>query len=812
MIKTNSTFYLAILMSGGAIISSPTAMANEDYYVSGAPKGFENFITFARGPISIQIPGASPLLLTADYRFGEVKVTLDDSQEKLRVYLEKNAVKSQIINEIINNLNNGVLNSALCVGDTKKCTIAQASIDFVFDFDSRKMRLFLSPTYFSQRTQSVSYIDGNNNNLGLINNFNAFTSAWNEQGLSLTINDDTFVSLPYGHLRSDLSYHADANDSDIDANELSYNLDIRRHSLGLGRFKYEKDINSTAFLNYEVTPDKYAVYFGTSERLMINGTRQHQSLGFYASEQGTLKILRDDKVILQRNTLEGQGNISYGDLPSGIYDVDIVLETAGQELSRERKTIVNVSQFSLPKGEWDYSIQGGQYIHSAFSLDADDSLDNQAYLKSAVSFRPVEPIMVGSELITSGSDYNVKFGVLGYLSNDINTQLVSSIFQNRSNYLRFLVNAGTATLDYSDYNYYPDSHNRNPNLASYLLGEVSYRNLSISQSFTLGSGAGYASLYYRDEHDYTPLGEESEYTGVTLGYTIPFMWKSTLNWSANYAFSKSSSDNWQAGINWAIPIGDSSNARTSVLVNQDHNQVRVGAERRWDINEQTKATLSTGVQHEDNELTYDASGTIDAQRSWGETSLYAYTDNRGSRGVTSSLSSTQVVKNKEVLYTTRPARSYILAEANQNIDSHYGTLKLTKNKIANYNFGMNKTKTLIPVDDYSSLTGNLDIDESKYNYLGEKEFSYFSYPGSVYHLENSLYKTSYLLAYIPNTHENDLKCTNDACISIEEQRDDIFKITVKSERKFKLLKGNKMCKEYDSGLKENKNIGELSCS
>ncbi|CDT67791.1 exported hypothetical protein [Vibrio coralliirubri] len=811
MIRQTASALSIVVISGFCFVPLCQASEGQHYFVGGAPEGFESFVTFTKGPIRIQIPGERATTLQAEYRFGEVRVLAPSAQKELFHYLEQSSVEPEVISYILEQLKAGGLNSPLCQGDTQTCSIAQADVEYVFDYETRVMRIFLNPIYFIQRQQQIEFADGKNTNLGVINNFNAFTSVWGEQGLALTVNDDSWLSLPYGHLRSDLSYYSGSNGTELDANELSYNLDVGRHSLGAGRFRYGKNFNSTAFLDYEVSPDTYSFYFGSSSNLVLNDTRQQQSLGFYASEQGTLKIQRDDRIILQRNVLDGRGSISYADLPSGIYEVDIIVEAAGKVLSRERKTIVNVSRFSLSQGAVDYSIQGGEYVRSSFSIDSDKSLDGQAYLKSAISYRPAESVMVGGEVLTAGSDYNAKLGIYGYLNNDTNVQLISSYFENRSNYLRVLLNTGTTTIDYSDYSYYPDTINTTPNLASYLLGSATYRNLSWSRSFTLGSGAGYASLYYREEQNYDALIDDIEYTGINIGYTVPFLWDSTLNLSSNYAIAEGNDDNWQVGVNWSLPLGDSTSIRTSILSSGHENQIRTGAERRWDIDAQTRTMVSAGVQHDKLDIKYDMSATLDAQREWGETSLYSYADSRGSRGMTSTLSSTQVIKNNNVFYTARPAKSYILAETKEVEDSQYGVLKIIKDQSAHYNFGMKDRTTLIPVDGYASLTGSIDVDGTEYQYVGKDDFSYFSYPGSIYALTNELYKINYFLAYIPNTTSDELSCTGDACLSIEQQRQGIFKITVKAAQPFTLYKEDDACYQAKLGLAENQNLGKLSC-
>lgn len=799
---------LSLLCLSRAVLAD----SSSGYYVTGAPKGFEDFITFTEGDISVQLPGASPVDISAKYRFGEVKIIKDESITSFESYLTQNSVQSDVIAYILKQLTQGVINSAGCKGDTSVCTITQADIDFVFDYDSRKLRIFLNPAYFSSRPVAIQYAKSKNDHLGVINNFNAFSSLWDEQGLSLTVADDMLVSLPFGHLRSDLTYHGDGAGSSMDINELSYNMDVRNHSLGGGRFRYGKPINSVAFMDYEAYQDVEALYVGSSTNLALNGGRQYQSLGFYSSEPASLKILRDGKSILQRNVTEGQGSISYSDLPTGIYDVEVITEAGGRQLSREHKTIVNVSRFSLGKGEVDYYLQGGKYIHSEFSLNEDESLDGKAFIKGAMTYRPVEPVMLGSEILVASSDYSLKFGVLGYVNNETNVQLVNSYFNNRSNYLRLLINYNTATLDYSDYSYYPNTVERTPDLTGYLLGDVSYRNLSLSQSFTLGHGAGYFSLYYRDENNYSSPSNNIKYTGTTLGYSVPFWWESSLNLSFNYSLSDNNQDNWQTGINWSIPIGDSVNIRSSLLLNKNDATMRTGAEKRWNANPETKAMLSTGVQYDNQDMTYDATGTLDANRKWGNTSLYSFVDSKGSRGITSTLSSTQIIKNEQVFYTDRPSESYILAQSNLDNDAVYGIMKVEKDKATRYNYAMNTGETLIPVDGYASLKGLVDINESEYQSSGNTDFSYFSYPGSIYSLVNDLYRTNYALVYLPDTSIDELMCTNDVCLDFDEIRDDIFKITVKAEQPFALLKNGKTCSQFDSGLKNNKNIGKLLCS
>lgn len=805
-----SLVHLAVV---SVLCTSPDSLAAPalGYYVTGAPEGFESFITPTAGEISLQLPGEAAVKVDALYRFGEVTVTMPQSAAAIRQYLEHHTVQPEAIDAIMARLQEGATNSTKCQGDTRTCQVPKADIDFVFDYDSRLLRVFLYPGYFAGQASEIQYASNRNAHRGLINNFNAFSSVWDGQGLSLTVADDAWLSLPVGHLRSDLLYHGSASGSDLDINELSYNADIEQHTAGAGRFRYGKAVNSTAFMDYQTYQDVYAVYIGSSANLAINGSRQYQSLSFYSAQRATLKILRDDQVILQRNIAEGQGNISYSDLPAGIYDVDVVIEAGGQEISRERKSVVNVNRFSLSKGEADYFLQGGTFIRSQQGQqDTAASLDDEAFVKAAISYRPFEPVMFGGELLTAASNYSIKTGVVGYVSNDTNIQLVSSYFSNRSNYLQLIVNHKTTTLDYRDYSHYPDELDREPDLAGYQLGTSAYRNLSLSQSFTLGNGAGYFSLYYRDE-----LAEQgndrNEYTGTNLGYSVPFWWDSSLSLSFSYTMANDQQDSWQAGLNWSIPLGDNVTARISTLSSRNDNLLRAGVEKRWEQDPSTRSMLSAGAQYEDRDITYDASATFDATRHWGKTSVYSYVDSKGERGITSSLNSTQVVNGREIYFTSQPSPAYIVAKSNLDNREHYGTLKLEKDKVTQYHFPLNAEATLIPIDSYSSFNGTVDIKGSAFLNESDSNLQYFSFPGSVYSLTNNLYQTSYLLAYLPGTAATELSCTDNACVNIDEINDDVYKIHIKKDTPFSLNLNGKQCRTFETGLSHNTNLGKLLC-
>ncbi|HFQ5100899.1 TPA: TcfC E-set like domain-containing protein [Vibrio vulnificus] len=794
-----------------ALFSSTNSLATTtDYYVTSAPQGFESFITNAIGEITVQLPGETPIKIEAMYRFGEVTITSPQSATAIRHYLRQHSVRMEAIETILDLLQKGVTNSPKCQGDTLTCQIPMADIDFVFDFDSRLLRFFLYPGYFSGHTGSMKYADNINEHLGFINNFNAFSSIWNDQGLSLTIADDAWISLPVGHIRSDVLFHS--NDAELYINELSYNGDFAQYTAGIGRFRYGKVINSTAFMDYQTHEDVYAFYFGSSANLAINGSRQYQSLNFYSAQRATLKLLRDGQVILQRNISEGQGSVDYTDLPAGTYDVDVVIEASGQEISRERKSVVNVKRFSLLKGGIDYYIKGGTFISSQQEKqDNFVSLDGEAFIKSAITYRPFEPIMLGGELMTSVGDYSIKSGVVGYINADTNLQVVNSYFSSRSNYLQLIANHKTVTLDYRDYNYYQDELNKIPDLAAYQLGQKTYRNLSLSQSFTLGEGAGYFSVYHRDELADDHNTHRNKYTGTTFGYSVPFWWDSSLDLSLNYSVSNSQQDSWQAGISWSIPLGNNVTARTSTLSSRQSTLIRASADKRWEMDPSTRTTLSAGVQNEEHDTKYDASATFDATREWGKTSVYSYADSKGERGITSSLSSTQVSNGSGLYFGSQPSPAYIVATSNLTSSDQYGTLKLEKDNASSYVFPLNAGATLIPIDSYASFYGSVDIKES--TFLNEKpsNIDYFSFPGSIYSLTNELYQTNYFIAYLPDTTAADFSCTNNACLNIDEIKEDIYKMQVKSNTPFTLNLNGKQCLTFELGLSRSTNLGKLQC-
>ncbi|BDC82728.1 TcfC E-set like domain-containing protein [Aeromonas hydrophila] len=791
-----------------AMIAMPHYEASAD---SNLPEEFSELFEFKERPVSLKdINGAEKTTLILSVNYDTVRLPKDSSKtiEVLQSYFKRNNVPKSLSDRILSSLLQGIRNTDGCHGYINECVVTPENYEFYFDYDNALLLLFVNGAELSKPSAKIEYADAHNPNRALVNHFDFYTSTYSDSASSYAINNKTIKGLEYGHVTSDVT----VSDSLKKLYELSYDVSFSDNKrIYVGQFENGFSFNSTDIVSPTKFVKQKSFSFGSTSNLIVKNQKSHEQLFFFAPAPGEVRIVRDGRTIKQFAVSEGQGTISYSQLPTGRYDIDVEIIVAGKVVSTDKKTIFNDITNAPNIGDGDFIITSGQLNEARdyFSTDTDSAafqtssssrFDDTAFASSAYAMRLSDSWLAAIGGLVADGDVMATLGSQWYLASGGSVNGSVSFYQPGSVAYDAQFTTGNFSVQYEKLKHKDDGDS----LAAYLMGQYDYRKLSgnIFYSFRHDITGYYNYSYgsYGQTGGALPYIEQKNST-LGLGYNLP--WNNIrVDLTLDYDHVASNRSSY---INIQIPFGDEWSAKSSF-----NNSSIGGSEYKASVvkdnlirreNMSSSLELSSGYASISNDVVNEMHGNVSAREETFQGGLNLYANNNGSRGISGSLSSNQVVSSNGIDFTSQRSDAYavINAEVDKGYsakDDPYGFITLRKNeKLENKNFIYDSNQT-IPVSTYGSYNINIDTESVSLYNSGQQGFDGFTYPGSVILIQPKLKQLVTFVSGFSNALDvpvDDVSCKGFGCVDVAKIMDGVFRITVVEGSDFTLYAGIDRC-------------------
>lgn len=790
------TFFLMIIG-----VLSLAVQAKNNHSISG----FEDFFELKKIQIKLRnLDGtySRPIVFLSNFEF--FKLESNDSEVKVRRFLNVNGIDEKYSDTIINTLKKGVSNTKECKGYIKECVIIPEKFEFLYNFTDSEVYFFVNGEILdeSKRELKNDYHSSLNTTPGIANSVNAYFSSYMDQGTSLSLDDTAILGMKYGYFSSKLNLALSSdNDSELTAYDLTYNLDWKDKLIKAGYYQYSPSVNSTDFLSgsNSLSPQVAAV-LGSSSKMLVEGERSQKKLTFSSPQEGDVEVRRDGRIIYQRPINEGRNDINYSELPNGRYQVELTLRIRGEEFIIGNYFIYNESTNLLAEGDFDYMVALGQLSSGNGTVRIEDiegkELESKLFAQSRLSYQLFPSLALGIGLIKTKDDFAIESGVkYSMLELDSDVLLNGKVFKDGS-YLNASLTSKFGSFNYEKLN------NNESYLASYFHDNSSFERGYWSSNYNLSTNASLYATYsfYRKTDPIYVFGERTyeeqnfNYDDLTIGLRIDSFRNSTLDLSykADLDFNESF-----LYVTFTLPLSESIDFISSFSGNEESiyqvtNSLR--KDQLFDSDEISNSLyVASTYDRENKSLIHNStiSASYNNELSRGNGSIYISSE--GNAGVSGSLSSSQLISDNNY-YSSKAATSYVILDIENRMDDHTsqsdrGYLTVKRNGKPVIRKLVEKEKSIIPLSEYEQYDIYFDSDSVDLYNSGDSVVKVFSVPGTV---ETIIPKIHEKISFLTKLHDinertvQDLRCEGDACISIDEISNGIYRITVLAGVDFEL--------------------------
>lgn len=825
--------YATVIFFGIALLNSSILFASS---AERFPEGFGSFYQFTNEEVSFRDINENFAMLPLRVNYNTIKLT-DSELHKQQVYqaLVKSQLTPSALDGIMADLALGVNTDFACdKPDILDCLVMPETYQFIFDYDNKLLLLFVNPDLLnenSQLKQLLTYQRPEDKNAALINHFSIYSSKSNNQDVNVRIDDEIVVGLPFGYVHGDAQY--DVNEGDLDVYKMAYYLDYQNFQMRMGQFRSYDSLNATDFLRNNSSINNVrerVIEVASSNKLLLGKKNQQKSLAYFAPTSGRIVVRNttNDRIIFSGNTKQGQQQLSYAELPYGIYDVVVEITSGSSVVSRERFTVFNQSNDTLSKGEFDFSLAAGTLEGSSI-YDKDDKQDEIGFARGLAASKVSDHATVGLGVTGSELGGIALLGTSLLLPFDSQLELAYNHATTGEQYLN-------STLQFTSFSvsYQKLIGSDQDNLASTLFGYGDYERLYVGTSFPIAdSSYGRLSGSYSNNNNVT-YNSDYENVNVTAGLSTQLNSHIRLDFNVGYTDdltdnSRAFEDRLSASISMNIDLDPESGLSYNSMITGDNDGVNtfrntLTANRLIEtdnFNAYGQVGNNYSRTSSGNSSTTDASvsGQYDNKRVSG--SAYTSYDSDDNYGVSADLSSTQVVTNNKVYFTSEKSQSYGLVDIATNSSSvknsddlkGYLTVRRTNSGSVKKNY-IHGTKELIRLTPYDNYQMDLNTDIADLYNTGDKYVVGYAHPGSVVKVNASVGKAKRIVAGftdIFNQPISSLSCQGEGCIEMNSVVDGVYNLTIIDELPYTLKSDEQLICQLNVINNDKVNYGNNYC-
>lgn len=847
-IKLNILTMLIIPLVSGSAALSVQAAENP-----AVPEGFKDLYQKEVKTIKFKdIQGRfHSLTFLAGYDSLQLQTPKDTAEFK-KILID-NKIQSSVVDQMISEFQAGKTLSIECEGLLQSCSLQPQTYSFQYDYFTDSLYLFINPSFVEQDNSvgqdGVVYASSYKEEWGFLNHINFYGNKSKNADFNYSIYNETTLGLPYGNVESEFYYRDNESDDEFELDRLLYNYEFNRYRLIAGLNRDQLTINSTDFLSASSLNQELAVTFATSNNMQLGRSAATQKIFYFAPNDGVLTVTRNGRIVYQKNVPTGQGFVTNSELPTGRYTAVFEIKSGENVVSREIHTVYNTSNDTLPVGGYDFAVTGGvledTFTRFGFIDDFDDfdpnsdgiidpnendshsrkdnDLDGDGFGRALVTYRPWAPVTFGAGVMAVKDDASYTLGMNAYLPYDSNFEIAGKYFDQGDTLYNVSLNVLGFGFYYEDFDLDEESI-----LASYLYGDSSYRQFTISRGFGLPYGVqGYVNynLYENTDSEYF---DDFKTQTITTGFTVPAFLSSTLRFNLDYDFEAESnhSNEFRGQIVWSLPLDDLVSFESRLEGNEDDLEIFRNSLRADNLlRDFDGAYASMQVGHsyypelDKDKSVADASTSLNYTGDMAAASAYGYIDTSGNYNTNFNLSSSQIISPNTFALSSQKANSYLVIDAGDQIedreeDDVKGLLVLTKDETRVSNQYVHNKKQVVPLQDYAQYEAYLDTASVDLESEGDTSASTFTMPGTVQHIETKVVRVLSFISGFKDVLETPLaniSCAGDGCVSEAEVTDGIYKITVQEGQPFKIFADDLVCFIPKVDSAQMFNFGENYC-
>ena len=773
------------------------------------PDEFADFFVVTQKGINVQIAGSDSLvIIDSTVNFQEIKIDHIPSREKLTQFLLLSGVKSDVTQQIIRDLEAGVITDKSCTESLETCAPGplEAHPLYVYDFDISLLRIFIPSkafVYKDYKTVIKPAFESEN----AINNWSQL-HAYGGSGKSISWQNETTIGLPYGYVFIDSQLNSNRE------NELYkayYSLDYDVWRLDVGSSDQLPAFNSTAFQDNTMAFDyKNGVTWGSSSNLMLDSSGERQRYYFNAPQSGVIEFYRDSKLLLSKSVSSGFQSIGYNELPRGVYEVTIQVKVGTQVIQEETKLIVNQGDDYLSKGEMEYTVS---------SLEFDDTLifdrpssEKKRLYRANAAYGLQDNVTVHAGVMSTFDEAYYQAGGQVVFNDDISADYLGGMF-DRGGYFQY---AGVQWSPiYLSARTFRESNEFERTLSNKLYGDTSFDNISIGMAGSLFGGLAFInwSIYNID-----PGGvDEDGLTSVSASwnYALP---KGSITVYSDYQKQSELDSKVTIGLTYTLPLSDLLSVKgtvttydgevdsylTTASLSGDHNDWTLGT----DVTYRNVSTVSpTQAISEE----YNFAGSANGHSDQVNGNVYGFLSDRGNDTYSATLSGTQLFSfnrpSQGVQFTYQKSQAFARVDTGLTDGRDDGDIEAS---LVEYRGGTKTRevngKRLLPLDPYGNY--QMTIASSGNAVIEDDFFTFDAHPGGYYeanaHAEFISVETV-VLERLDTEPVERVQCVGAGCVSVEPLVKGVFRVSYKQNKPFRLVSRKGLCiytagKTYASGV------------
>lgn len=795
---------MRMILASMALLLLPMRCWSMDY-----PVEFSDFFEKQHSNVVVRLAGDA-VGLQVDAMVSYDDFLLPEAQSTVLVkYLTDKGVATTAVEAIVHALTQGVPANPGCKVNLDVCTpaVSGKDIQYVFDYDHDNLSIFIGSEWLVRSTsEPIAYHSAFRENNALVNQSRVYGYADKSSDSNGSVSNVTTLGLPYGYVSFNTQYQS----GDFDVYKGVYDLEVDGFRLVAGYSERDRVFfNTTDFLNDDAQYTSNALMLGSSRNLVRGGEDNLQSLYFFAPQAGQLEIYQGDRLLLTRVVTEGRQDISYSDLPVGVYSARVVLRAGGQVVLDESRQIVNSQQFSLPVGDWDYVFTAGRFEDVAEQDDlgwqyASDTFSRN-YIQSRMSWRVAENILLAGAITSNQDDRYGQFG-LNYVWGDwLKASYTAGLFSSDDSYQAATLTLGPVFLSANRFD--SNDANREYRLATQLYDEYSFSRLSATYSAAVFNGSGYVTYSrYSSDRPYTQSEmSSSKINDVSAGWTTPWLGG---QWGIDLAYSENDNyDDLRVGMRATYTLGDNLTSQVSITTDKSGLSRTEGALTKSVAsgNWSGSGTASLAWQRDaniQNEATL--SGTVNGHNQWFNVGGYGYVSNADQRMVSATLTGTQFISSEGAGLTHELGSSLIHvspdvmgdAEDTSDISLDGVNYNVRQGSRTAYHGGLSDGETIVPLTPYTDTEFVMDA-ESRNLHLDNSARREFVYPGTVYTVDarvTPIITQMFVLNDIQGQPIRQARCVGEACVGVEPLSEDgVFRISYRAGGDYRLVSTNLLC-------------------
>ncbi|WP_297476375.1 CS1-pili formation C-terminal domain-containing protein [uncultured Photobacterium sp.] len=777
------------------------------------PEEFKAMFDEERSLVNISFPSGDveKQFLLRSYDRVRLDKTDKPAITNLKSILVKNNIKDEYVNKILSDLlsQDGIKNTTKCEGLSSTCVVITDSYAFFYNIDSNVLRVFLSENVLKDKKTAAVYASNVNNNNALINSSSIFVNQYDDD-TSLNISDSLVKGFKYGYLRSDFNINTDADDV-FDLNELSYNVTNHNTEFKAGYFSDNNSMNATDIIDSFTNSDTFDASFGSSRNLLLKANQAYKKVNIYVPSAGLLSIRKNGVYIKQYAVKAGQQEISYNDLPAGVYEINVTVKSGNNVFFDRNYNIYNIKSAELSKGDFDYRVQVGMLTNKGndegYNHDYDGDLDEYSgnyndslYSSAKLAYGLADGLTLSGALTLSEEKDLILQSAIDYtFINGAQLTYNNKLYSEGSSLNTINLYSPWINIGYEDFHFDDDD-----GLACFTEACDSRTNINISKSIML-TGSLSTGLYY----NYYKYAQGSS-TSITNNYNYDYDSSNNFNFEITYnknddniVMYNQNDDEFQFNLRYTKTFGNNSRLSFDTSAQKDQFTDFTSEFDTGDLLPDDNMSLSALARSsfvKDRDETNDTSLDImaDYQNNNFDANYYASISTVGTTQQNLSLNNTQIITSDGIDFTRQKSEAYLKLDIKKSDDvkdnDSYGVLSIEQDSSRKYDVNINNDNKIVPLNSYAQYNNRIDTESSSLENTGKNRAEFFVHPGSVVETKMNLTKVVSFVSGFKDILDQDIlavQCVGEGCVDVENIDANVFKIAVRSGQPFVLKNKDK---------------------